>query len=104
MDSNRLLIDIFDPKLLSDSIDIVATIQILTQISNPNPIFIKNWSNLIEIGQKWTDFIVFGIVFSINWLLIDFYNLLIDYFNILIELFDLFIDLLINLLIELDRI
>ena len=50
MDSNWLLIEIFNPKLSPDSIEIVATIPIQTQIWNLNSIYIKNWSNLIEIG------------------------------------------------------
>ena len=87
--------------------EIVATIQIRTQISNTNSIYIKNWLNFSEIGRKWLGNI-FNLVFYINQLLIDFYDLLIDYFDLLIKLLDLFIDLLIdlliNLLIELDQI
>ena len=92
MDWNRLLINFFDPKSSLDSIKIVATIRIRTQTSNPNSICIENWLNLIEIGRKWTDFVVFIIIFNKNRLLIDFYDLL-------IKLFDIFI----YLLIELDR-
>ena len=100
---NRLLINIFDPV----SIKIVAAIRIQTQIFNPNFIYIKNWSILIEIGQKWTDFVIFNIVFDINWLLIDFYDLLLDHFDLLIEYFDPWIklfDLFIDLLIESDQV
>ena len=80
MDWNWLLIDFFDPKLSPDSIKIVAMICIRTQILNPNLIFIENWSNLIEIGQKWMVFVVFVIVFNINWLLQSF-NQLFPSFN-----------------------
>ena len=84
MDSNRLLIDFFNPKSSPDYIKIVATIQIRTQIPIPNSIS-------IDLYQKLANFILFIVIFNINRLLNDFNDLF-------IYLFDLYI----NLLIEMD--
>ena len=51
---------LFDLKLLPDLIEIIATIPIRTIYIESSSILIKNVSNLIENGQKWTDFHVFG--------------------------------------------
>ena len=55
-DSNRLLINFFDPKSSPDLIEIVATIQIQTRMWSKKSIHIKNSSNLIKFLIKF-DFI-----------------------------------------------
>ena len=86
LDSNRLL--------SPDLIKIVGTIQIRTQISNPNSIYIKNWSNLIENCHKSEQILSLLSSFLIK---INLFNILIDFFNLLIKLFNLYIDLLIEI-------
>ena len=71
-DSNLLLIDFFDPISAVQLNRPNVSIRIRTQISNPNSIYIKNWSNSIENGWKQTDFIVFCVIIDKNqlfWLL-----------------------------------
>ena len=90
----------FWSKIVAGYHQIVETIRIWIRILYPNSIYIQNWLNLIEIGQKRPDFGIFNVAFDINPFLIELYDLLSNYFDILIELFDLFN----NLLIELDRL
>ena len=77
LDSNWLLIKFFYP---ISGVCRDDSIQIQTQISNLNLIYIKNWSNTIENGRKQTDFVVFIVVFNKNWLFQSF-NQLFRLFN-----------------------
>ena len=51
-DLNRLLIDFYDPIPAVQSTCHNDLIRIQIQILDPNWIYIGNWLNLIEIGQK----------------------------------------------------
>ena len=67
-DSNRLLIDFFDPISAVRFNRHYDTIRFGTQILNLNSNWwnsIKNWSNLFKNGQKRPDFVVFVIIFNI---------------------------------------
>ena len=70
-----LSVDFFDPKSSPDTIEIVATIEFRTRILSMNLLY-------IDLDQNLDDFVVFIVVFDINWLLINFYNLLIDFFDL----------------------
>ena len=63
-DSNRLLINFFDPKLSPDLIKIIVTIRIWTRICSKKSIYIQNSSNLIKNGSNLIENVKNQVVFD----------------------------------------
>ena len=105
-DSNRLLIDFFDPISADRSTRRNDSILIRTIYIKNSSILIKISSILIENGWIWSKRVKFDRLFRYKlsfWIKIDFFNLKIDFFDLKIDFFDLkidFFDLLIDILIS----